>query len=121
MTAVLSTHDLKAQLRRAATIQGLRDMAAWLDEHPDVPVPAYHVEILHSLNGDSDEAEAAELRRIAEAAETTADFDQNHPEVLIKFGPVKYRFYMIPEQVQKRHDAWNSYRDSVQVDEVVPV
>lgn len=120
MTTVLSTQDLKTQLHRGATIQGLRELADWLHKHPDVPVPTHRIEILHSVLAENDEAEAAELRRIADAVETTADFSKTHPDVTIDFGPVTYRTYMVPEQDMKQHKAFMSYRNSVQVDEVVP-
>lgn len=120
MTTVLSTDDLKTQLHRGAIIQGLHDFANWLREHPDVPVPTHNIEILRSIRADSDEAEVAELRRAAEAAETTANFDKTHPDMTVDFGPVTYRLYMIPEKAQQMHDARDSYCGSVQVDEVVP-
>ncbi|MEV8474901.1 hypothetical protein [Streptomyces sp. NPDC051173] len=72
---------------RDAYVQGLRDLADWIDAHPDAPVPSYD-RLLVPLHTNAAVCEAASVLGVAEVYDTegNASFD-------LPFGPIEYRFY----------------------------
>jgi len=73
---------------RDAYIAGLRELADWLEQHPDVAFPRYSTAInvpLHDNARVEEFASAAGIEvEVDEAGDTSAD---------IKFGPVVYHAY----------------------------
>lgn|GEM_PF-2314060 len=73
---------------RTEYIAGLRQLAGWLEEHPDVPFPRYSTDIAVPLRDNPAVAEFAAVAGVEvetdEKGNTSAD---------IKFGPVTYHAY----------------------------
>jgi hypothetical protein len=92
--------DLRAAADRAAWVAGLRDLADFLAEHPDVPVPpAWHTQRVHEFpEGDSDTERRAGVDRAAVALGVQATETRGgHYEALARFGPVEYVAVAIPK------------------------
>jgi hypothetical protein len=100
---------------RDAFIKGLRALARYLAAHPDIPVPAYDINI--NLPADSDQDggfaqvdQIAELLGVPVTDDTARD---GHYQATKTFGPVQYTVVSIPVARMERHYAHMSYRDSV--------
>ncbi|MFI7059397.1 hypothetical protein ACIBL3_00260 [Kribbella sp. NPDC050124] len=99
---------------RAEFIRGLFELAAFVADHPEWPLPDVHGGIFP--RGEDFAAEAAEVDRIAATLGTVAAFRARgghyHAERL--FGPVRvYAMASTPEH-DAAYDAHMSYRDNVQ-------
>jgi hypothetical protein len=83
--------------KRAEVIAGLREMADWFEGNPGIPLDLYGWEMLLSISKRTEEAEHAELLRVAALVGEPADLTASHPGVRRKFrGGVTYRAYYIP-------------------------
>lgn len=111
------------QVRRQAVIDGLRDLATFLEEHPDVPVPPYSTTtILYHTDG-TDEEQRAEVDRVASILDVTptANAEDTHYKAERSFGPLAYEALAIRAAWMRRFAAANSYYGVVQPDaEEVP-
>ncbi|MGI5204075.1 hypothetical protein ACQEU6_21155 [Spirillospora sp. CA-108201] len=89
--------------RRSRLVDGLRNLAAFLETHTDLPVPGT-VEVLYSVIDATDERERAEVDRIAEILGVTAtpECDGAHYVATGSFGTVHYRAVAITEEWMKR-------------------
>jgi hypothetical protein len=87
---------------RARLIAGLRDLAEFLDQNPQVPAPRYTDMLVFPPTG-SDAEMFAEVDTIAEQVGTTASAEEpaGHYRAVRYFGPVQYRAVAIPNA---RHD-----------------
>jgi hypothetical protein len=93
--------DLRAAANRAAWVAGLRDLAGFLEGHPDVPVPpAYHEAVIHEFpDGDTDEQRRAGVDQAAEAMGVpAAETRSGHYKASLRFGPVGYEIVAIPAE-----------------------
>lgn len=87
---------------KRAFIAGLRELADWLVEHPDVPAPPYP-NILLDVDADNDEDGAAQVQAIAAEMGVemyppgTPSEGQRHYLAGRKFGLLGYRVYYIPQ------------------------
>jgi hypothetical protein len=91
--------DLRAAAARAAWVAGLRDLADFLEGHPDVPVPpAWHSQVIDEFpDGDTDEQRRAGVDRAAEAMRVpAAETRGGHYKASVHFGPVGYEVVAIP-------------------------
>jgi hypothetical protein len=77
---------------RGRLIDGLRALAAFLQDHPDVPAPRW-ADIYVFPPCGTDEQMRAEIDQIAARVGTVAtdDADHGHYAVSRHFGPVQYR------------------------------
>ncbi|PSK96044.1 hypothetical protein CLV63_113207 [Murinocardiopsis flavida] len=105
---------------RAALITGLRDLAAYLEAHPEVPVFG-RVEMNVSIIGDygvevDDADKRAELERIAALADAPIQSRNGQHTAKRGFGPVTYRATAIDRARMDAHQALYSYEGSVQPD-----
>lgn len=107
------TQDDRAQFTAA-----LRELADFIDAHPDLPLP-YSAQVGPLLSGE-DAWERGEVRRIAEVLETTPFcLGGDHYVVERQFGGdaprngIKYRAVAIPEERMAQHYAESSYTGSV--------
>ena len=103
---------------RQAFITGLRDLAAWLDQHPAVPVPKYGDEI-HLCAGAPTTAVAP--RSITSPRTCKLAIDNRlaysgHYEAVRSFGPVGYRMIAISDAAMARHYAADTYYGCVTPD-----
>lgn len=102
---------------RIGVIQGLRELADHLAQHPDLPVPLI-TQISYYPEGDTDAEQEAEIDAIAEALNRTADYSAGgHYIVFRRFCSVEYRAIAIPDRAMREYLARNSYRDSIRIDQ----
>ena len=83
---------------RVRLIAGLRDLAKFLDQNPEVPAP-WGTDILVFPIEASDAEMFAEIDTIAELVGSTAsdaDSPRGHYSAVRNFGPVQYRAIAIP-------------------------
>lgn len=84
--------------QRVRLIAGLRDLADFLDQNPDVAVPR-RADLLVFPPEASDAEMFAEIDTIAELIGSTAsdaDSPRGHYSAVRDFGPVQYRAIAIP-------------------------
>ncbi|MFI0480503.1 hypothetical protein [Actinomadura sp. 9N215] len=114
------TPNADDQSHRDRTIQGLRDLVAFLESNPAVPVRPYSwtLSVPSGVSTDSttDLRQRAEIDRIADALgvpvsdETT---DGGHYITRKHFGPVTYEAVHVPAHRMARHYAVRSYENNV--------
>ena len=100
---------------RARFIASLRQLADFLDTHPDVPVPPYGTTI-DICTDSTDHGGTAQVDAIAEQLgapvyDDTAD--SGHYRTRRDFGCVGYNVVSISDAAMQRHEAFYSYRGSV--------
>ncbi|MGW0594491.1 hypothetical protein [Streptosporangium sp. NPDC002607] len=99
---------------RAVVINGLLDLAAFLEANPGAPVPAFP-KLLHFAAG-TDPDMCAEIDAIAELLGTAidpGDIGYGHYRTSRAFGPVEYSAVGILARARARHDADSSYAGCV--------
>src|ERR1700691_5176894 len=86
---------------RVRLIAGLRDLAEFLDQNPQVPAPRYADLLVFPPTG-SDAEMFAEIDAIAEQIGATASpYDPaGHYRAVRYFGPVQYRAVAIPNSAR---------------------
>jgi hypothetical protein len=99
-------------LHRAKVTSGLRQLADWLDAHPDVPVSPYGWDLSIYPQHDDDAARAAEVDRIATILGVTVT-DQTsqggHYTAARTFGLITYEAVHIPRRQRDACKALMSY------------
>ena len=88
---------------RVRLIAGLRDLANFLDQNPDVPVP-WRADVLVFPTDASDAEMFAEIDTIAEMIGSTAsdaESPHGHYSAVRNFGSVQYRAVAIPHSARK--------------------
>lgn len=113
MTITPTTADQSA---RAEAINGLRQLADFLDAHADVPVAEYSW-TLHAFPRDAedDATERAEVDQVAAILGVTVRDDTakgGHYLADRMFGRVTYEFVHIPDRTRAAHHAHVSGTDS---------
>jgi hypothetical protein len=120
MTNVPATEPETADAadHRQATIDGLRALATFLQEHPDVPVPPYTTTLLYHADG-TDEEQYAEVDRVAALLDVTptANAKDTHYRAARSFGPITYEALAIRAAYMRRMEAANSYYGVVEPDD----
>ena len=97
---------------RTQTITGLRALADFLEDNPNVPVREYGGEYTVFATTDEDTAERAEIDRIATALGKTVTDDTGrggHYTVSRTFGRITYTAIHVPAERQAAHKALMSY------------
>ena len=105
---------LEVSAERAELIRGLFELAAFVADHPDLPLPSLDGGIFPFAEDFA--AEAAEVDRIAAMLGTAAEFRAGggHYRAERMFGPVRvYALATTPEN-DAAYYAHMSYRNSVQ-------
>jgi hypothetical protein len=90
--------------QRIRLIAGLRNLAAFLEQNPDVPAPS-RADVLIFQPEASDAEMFAEIDTIAELIGSTAsdtDSPRGHYSAVRDFGPVQYRAVAIPHSARKK-------------------
>lgn len=102
--------------RRDAIIAGLRELADWLEAHPDVELPLIPPEISVFVHEEEDNAGHAAVKRLAAAIGAAAVDDRlNSLRAQVTFsGGVAYEVIYIKRQFRREHDALHSYEGLVQ-------
>lgn len=100
---------------RIALITGLRDLAAFLEANPDLPIPR-SATVHHFPRRVDDTDLCAAVDQIAAQLGTPVDVDEvphGHYGTSIHFGPVEYRAVAILSAARARHLAETSYQGCV--------
>ncbi|MFI6604531.1 hypothetical protein ACIBHX_50615 [Nonomuraea sp. NPDC050536] len=100
---------------RTAVINGLLDLAAFLEANPALPAP-YHVKVDHFAPDKPDEEMRAEVDNIAALLGTKAclpEFSYGHYRTSLSFGPIEYSVIAILAQARARHAADSSYNGCI--------
>ena len=91
---------------RARVIAGLRDLADFLDRHPQVPAPLFTDLLVFPPSGNDAEM-FTEIDVIAARIGTTAsdaDSPAGHYSAVRDFGPVQYRAVAIPHSARRESE-----------------
>ena len=103
---------------RTAFINGLRDLATFLETHADLPLPN-DATLYYFSQQDGDAAQCAEIDRVADILGSTireADISYGHYGAARWFGPVRYHALTILAVARARHEAVTSYERCIQFD-----
>ena len=92
-------------------IKGLRDLADFIESHPELPMPT-RSSVGPYITG-TDEQQRAEVDRIAAILGVSASGD-THYIAPRPFGPVTYEAIAIAADHMARYDALMSYRGTVE-------
>jgi hypothetical protein len=98
-------------MNRTDLIDGLLNLAAFLEAHPEVPISS-NVVVHHFPEHDNDADMRAEIDHIAAHVGSRIEFDDSpygHYATSVCFGPVEYRAVAILAAARARHDAERSY------------
>jgi hypothetical protein len=104
--------------RRQAVIDGLRELADFLTEHPDVPVGNTWSLMYHARG--TDEEKRAEVDRVAAILGIAGGTpnDPDHYEAVRKFGAISYEALAITDEHMRRYRAASSYDGAVEPEAV---
>ncbi|GAA2614363.1 hypothetical protein SMC26_24190 [Actinomadura fulvescens] len=104
---------------RHQIINGLVDLAAFLEANPQVPVDEYGENFTVYVRNDCDAAARTEVDRLAALLGVPVEDDtarDGHYTATKRFGRIRYRVVHIPTRAKQRHDAVYSYARNIQVD-----
>jgi hypothetical protein len=103
---------------RAAFITGLRDLAAYLETHPGVPVPSHGADINLHVAAPEDGGRGHVAHIAAQLGASIADETRHggHLTATRMFGPIAYGVISIPATVMAAHHARDSYYTCVTPD-----
>lgn len=99
-------------IARTQTIAGLRALADFLQDNPNVPVREYGGEYIVFARADNDTTERAEIDRIAAAVGERVTDETGHGghyTVSKTFGRITYTATHIPAERRAAHNALMSY------------
>ena len=105
---------LEVPRERAELIRGLFELAAFVADHPEVPLPDVRASIFP--RGDDFAAEAGEVDRVAAAfgVEAKVRAGGGHYGAVRTFGPVEMLCLAVTREHMAAHQALMSYADAVQ-------
>jgi hypothetical protein len=105
---------LEVPAERAALIRGLFELAAFVADHPELPLPKVQADIWP--RGEDYVAEVDEVNDVAAALGVTAGFvfGGAHYRVVRRFGGVEVQSVAITRESLETLRAHMSYRDNVQ-------
>ena len=103
---------------RAAFITGLRDLAAYLETHPGVPVPSHGADINLHVAAPEDGGRGHVAHIAAQLGASIADETRHggHLTATRMFGPIAYGVISIPATVMAAHHAYSTYDGCVTPD-----
>lgn len=103
---------------RSAFVQGLRDLADFIETHPDLPLPDPSSTVSPYLGSSvpaTDEHRRAEVDRIASILGVTASETGHHHYIAVRhFGPIAYKAVAINAEEMERYTALMSYNNAVE-------
>jgi len=123
MPSPLSPFDLSdaAYLAaRADIISGLRQLADYLEDHPDIPVNEFGWQLGVYPPSDTETDRRAEVDRIAAILAVPVDDKteaRGHYMVGRRFGRITYEAVCVPDRRRAAHIALMSYADAVTPDD----
>jgi hypothetical protein len=100
--------------QRAQIIQGLRDLADFLQAHPEVPVQPYSIHCINYypvIENDDDAAACAEVTRVAGllGVEPAWNHSGTHYSAVKRFGLIRYEAVLVTEASMAAHHAAATY------------
>jgi hypothetical protein len=101
---------------RTQTIVGLRQLADYLEEHPDLPVKEYGFDLTIYPEADTDAGGRAEVDRIADILGVVPVDNTpmgGHYIASKAFGRISYRAVHIPSRAWARYIARKSYEHNI--------
>ncbi|MFV2177961.1 hypothetical protein ACFHW2_40085 [Actinomadura sp. LOL_016] len=104
---------------RGRVLQGLLDLAAFLEANPGVPVPDFGWTLHLPASEATDGRERVEVDRIADVLDVPVSDetpDGGHYIAQKHFGPITYRAFHVPARRMARHHALRSYEDNIRPD-----
>lgn len=104
------------RIARAKFINGLRDLALFLDTNLGFPVPPYGDTIHVFPDGLTDAERRAAVDKLAAIMGTTAHDDNGHYKADAQFGPLAYCVVAISDAARAEHRARESYTTCIQLD-----
>lgn len=91
-----------SQDERSRLIDGLRAVAQFLHDHPDIPAPRWADVLVFPPDG-SDEKKCAEIDAVAaRIGVEPREIVSGHYSISLSFGPVEYRVVAICEELRNR-------------------
>jgi hypothetical protein len=106
-----------SRIARAKFINGLRDLALFLDTNIGFPVPPYGDTIHVFPEGLTDAERRAAVDRLAAIMGTTAKDENGHYKADAQFGPITYQVVAISDAARAEHRARYSYAECIQFDD----
>ncbi|WP_431897620.1 hypothetical protein [Nonomuraea sp. bgisy101] len=103
---------------RTTVITGLRDLAAYFEANPDVPLPWHGISVQYFPARADDKAMRADIDHVAALLGTEIDPEDlpfGHYKTALSFGPVRYEALAVLANARARHEASNSYRDNIAI------
>jgi hypothetical protein len=120
----MTTTPRTDQTARARVLAGLRQLADYLDAHPDIPVPDYGWDLLAFARDKTDDTAArAETDHVAALLGVQVRDDiaaGGHYKAARSFGPVTYEFIHVTARRRALHNAYMTYADAVTPDDPTP-
>jgi hypothetical protein len=108
------------QLVRARVIDGLRELADFLDTNPDLPVNEFGCDLTAFTSSNQGDADSrAQVNQVASMLGVPARDDTaagGHYAAVRSFGPVQYKMIYIPARCRAAHAAFMSYSGCVAPD-----
>jgi hypothetical protein len=98
--------------RRAELIDGLRALAQFYFDHPEMPIPLYP-DFSHCVMAGDDDAGIDEVRQIAAILGSEVDNDGN-PSTRRTFAGLRYSAFYVRREVARRHAAFATYSGLVE-------
>lgn len=108
---------------RPQLITGLRDLADYLETHPELPAPD-SADVTVIVPRTTDQAMRAEVERVARLLDSPIDPEDvsyGHHRTGLDFGPVRYRLVAVLAGARARYDALHSYYGAVVPDAPVEI
>ncbi|MFI9556137.1 hypothetical protein [Nonomuraea endophytica] len=101
---------MNATDHRTSLINGLLDLAAFLEANPDVPAP-YSLNAHHFPKNATDDEMRADIDHVASllGTEPCEEAGYGHYKACLTFGPVQYKAVAILSAARARHQADSSY------------
>lgn len=102
---------------RACIISDIRDLAAFLEEHPELPIsPHTRVDVSYFPRTSHDEEAFAEVDEARARLGRAPVWEGEHYLVEHHRGAGRYRVVAIPEHTRARYRAWLTYTGHVRPD-----
>jgi hypothetical protein len=98
--------------RRAELIAGLRALAQFYFDHPEMPIPLYP-DFSHCVMAGDDDAGNDEVCQIAAILGSEVDNDRN-PSTQRTFAGLRYRAFYVRREAARRHAAFATYSGLVE-------
>lgn len=111
-----SIADKPVDNHRAQVIAGLRELAQFLHDNPDVPVNPIEQRVVFSANegdGDGDEVAIARVRQMAAALGVKVNHHDRHWSAERRFRAIRFGCSYVERAVMAEYNAALSYEGTV--------